>query len=134
MNLKKSLSLITLTCFLYSSVFGELLHASLLPAVQKQSQKLSKDDFFVPQELGKVTEAVKCSRKTLVINIQDLHCNAEVQKNIAEILKTLNDKFCLNKVYVEGGYGAVSTQWINTVKDENVKKQVAGVRGAGLRH
>lgn len=70
---------------------------------------------------GKVTESILTGSKQIVINIQDLHCHPEVQRNIARILADLDRQFSLTHVFVEGGYGPVDTSWL------------CGITGDGLR-
>ncbi|MGA2089947.1 MAG: hypothetical protein ABSH12_00605, partial [Endomicrobiales bacterium] len=78
----------------------------------------------IPMSLGRITGGCDGGGNVLVVNIQDLHCHAEVQRNITDILRLLDTKYGLKKVFVEGGYGALNTSWLNTVQDAAVKKQV----------
>ncbi len=71
-----------------------------------------------------MTDASLFDSKKLVINIQDLHCNPEVQRNISAVLSVLDKKFGLKNVYVEGGYGDVSTSWLCDIRDRSAKKQI----------
>jgi hypothetical protein len=72
---------------------------------------------------------VKCipantGSRQLVINIQDLHCHPQVQRNISKILSVLDEKYGLKEVYVEGGYGNISTSWLCNVKDKVFRKEI----------
>ncbi|NTV51467.1 MAG: methyltransferase domain-containing protein, partial [Candidatus Firestonebacteria bacterium] len=55
----------------------------------------------IPRELGQVQSAYQGSGR-LVIHIQDLHCNAEVQGEIARLLEKLTREQGLKLVAVEG--------------------------------
>lgn len=79
---------------------------------------------------GRITETHDCRGGPLVINIQDLHCHPEVQRNIAAILGQIEHSFGAAgdkrsvQVFVEGGYGAVDTSWINAVTDTAARTRV----------
>jgi hypothetical protein len=132
MNFKKAVSLVTLSCFLISFLSGETLHATAEAYNNTEQVKRVLDGFTVPHTCGRITEvcvssaAVSASgRKPVVVSIQDLHCNPEVQRNIAKILAELDKKYGLNRVYVEGGYGDVSTAWLCNIQDKALRKEVA---------
>ncbi|MFC1501750.1 hypothetical protein ACFL58_04825, partial [Elusimicrobiota bacterium] len=60
----------------------------------------------------------------MVINIQDLHCHAEVQKNIGRILQILDEKYKLQNIYLEGASGQVDTSWLGSIKDKPIQRQI----------
>ncbi|MFH1319445.1 MAG: hypothetical protein ABII90_02175 [Bacteroidota bacterium] len=123
-KLKKIISVITLTCFLVSSVFGELLNATLAMKVEPRKHEQILEDFVIPPGYGRCTDSKLFDSKQIVINIQDLHCHPEVQRNISNILESLNKKYGLKNIYVEGGYGSIDTSWICNIKDKKVKKEI----------
>ncbi len=61
----------------------------------------------VPGERGRVLNSFRSRSGATVVFIHDLHCNYEVQDNIAEILKGLHQKNGLRLVGVEGESRAV---------------------------
>ncbi|MGA2089891.1 MAG: hypothetical protein ABSH12_00320 [Endomicrobiales bacterium] len=63
----------------------------------------------------------------VVINIQDLHCNAGVQKNIAEIIASLDKKLSLKSVYVEGASGDIDTSLLCGLKQEIVRQKLLDI-------
>ena len=66
------------------------------------AQKLDNAGFIIPSSYGKVTSAGYFGKGDIVINIQDLHCHGEVQRNIAGILGRLDSLRGLDGVYLEG--------------------------------
>jgi len=123
MIFKKAVAVFTVSCFLFSSVFNETLQASL-NAVSSAAATGNLDARIVASSCGRITENEEFDSKQIVINVQDLHCHPEVQRNISKILSGLDEKFGLKNVYVEGGYGNIDTSWLCSVKDEAVKKRV----------
>ncbi|MCB4792031.1 MAG: tetratricopeptide repeat protein, partial [Elusimicrobia bacterium] len=144
---KKIVSSITLACFLISFVFGEVLHASIEKRSKTDQLHRSLEDLIIPQSFGRITDScieeneeneangidkqgdehdntLSVKRNPLVINIQDLHCHPEVQRNISKILASLDKNYGFNSIYVEGGYGKVSTSWLCNIKDEELKNHV----------
>ena len=71
------------------------------------------DNFILPYSYGQITKAHYAGTDRVVINIQDLHCHPKVQKNISNIIETFDKSYGVNKVYLEGAYGKVDTNWIN---------------------
>jgi len=74
--------------------------------------------------MGRITDARYFGTKEVVINIQDIHCHPEVQKNIASIITILDEKYKLPKVYLEGASGKVDTSWLCTISDKKIKQDV----------
>ncbi|NTV53133.1 MAG: hypothetical protein HGA76_09005, partial [Candidatus Firestonebacteria bacterium] len=58
----------------------------------------------LPAKLGSVEKAFQGQNK-LIIHIQDLHCNYEVQKNIAGMIHLLAKEHGLKLVGEEGAFG-----------------------------
>ena len=89
--------------------------------------KIVLRNFDVPKEIGFVKEihvpSVPASK--MVINIQDLHCNYQAQKNIAAILDYLVRTYNLKVVSVEGGSGKIDTKFYKDLPDKKIKEQVA---------
>ena len=133
MNFKKTVAIATVILFSYSSIFSGTMHAAFDARIGAKQALSSVEDFVIPQSYGRITDGELYSTgKQLVINIQDLHCNPEVQLNISKILSVIDKKYGLNKVYVEGGYGNVSTSWLCDLKDTEAKKDIlAGLINQG---
>ncbi|MCL2335259.1 MAG: PEP/pyruvate-binding domain-containing protein [Endomicrobia bacterium] len=77
-------------------------------------------NFSVPVSAGKVTSAGYYGSGDIIINIQDLHCHGEAQRRIADILSVLDEKYAINRVYLEGAFGSVDTGWISEFKNSEL--------------
>src|SRR3989339_91383 len=128
--MKKIISIITLSCFIVSSVAGEALLAAADTTTDTSSLSQALDGFIIPHSYGRITESDIVNENTpgsnppLVINIQDLHCHPEVQRNISKLLAALDNKYGLDKVYVEGGYGNISTSWLCNINDKELRQKI----------
>lgn len=78
-----------------------------------------KDKSVIGDGLGKISSVRDFGSDIVVVNIQDLHCDYSVQKNISGIIKELADRYGAEKIYVEGGVGEIKTDWINLVKEQS---------------
>ena len=103
----KITAVLTAACFIALSVFGQAVYA--VNEAAGASEIVKSSDSFIPFSAGKVTYAKNFNSKDIVINIQDLHCHGEAQKNIAAILKAL-EKYGFDKIYLEGAVADVSTE------------------------
>ncbi len=81
----------------------------------------------LPKDIGFVKEVhvPNNPQAQLIINIQDLHCNYEAQKHIADILGYLVQTYQLKLISVEGGSGKIDTTFYRELPDEKIKEQVA---------
>ena len=75
---------------------------------------------FIPSSLGKVTSSKFYDSNEIIINIQDLHCHAQTQRNIASILEYLSGKYNIDKIYLEGAYKNINTKWLSSLKNEQL--------------
>ncbi|MHB9154448.1 MAG: hypothetical protein ACYC5N_01995, partial [Endomicrobiales bacterium] len=121
---KKLVSLVTAGCFLLTAVLGQA--GAAVAEMRREGAPLNNvfEGFALPYTAGRVTDAWYCGSKDVVINIQDLHCHPEVQKNIARILAMLDKKYKLPKVYLEGAVGSVDTSLLNAVEDGRIRQGV----------
>ena len=120
----KLCAVFTAACFMISTL-GANLYA--IPMEKNSNQKY--EDIFdkassISNEYGKITSSKDANSDITVINIQDLHCHPQTQRNISKIIGQIADKYNLKSIYVEGGYGNIDTSWLNQIKDENIRKQV----------
>ena len=85
-------------------------------------------EFILSTSCGKITQTHFTNSDRVIINIQDLHCHPKVQKNIGNIIETIDKKYGINKIYLEGAYGQVSTKWltdkINDYKKEEILNKI----------
>ena len=77
----------------------------------------------IPEKIGTINRGFQGNQKTIVC-IQDLHCNYEVQKNIAGIIQHLVRKHELRLIGEEGASGTVNTAKIRTFPIKRTREQV----------
>src|ERR1035437_8167545 len=94
---KKIIAIITTLSFVFSFIVSQPLQAVVERQKELKDFKKIFDSFVLPAMVGRVTDASSQDQAAqaakadgpLVINIQDLHCHPEVQKNISRILSLL---------------------------------------------
>ncbi|MDR3112595.1 MAG: hypothetical protein LBU55_05495 [Elusimicrobiota bacterium] len=64
---------------------------------------------------GKIADIPDFKTAKLVINIQDLHGNEEIQKNIVKIIELLQGSYKIEKIFVEGAYGNIDLNWLTNM-------------------
>ena len=124
MKIKKLVASVTAVLFLYTSVFSGALQAIADSGREKKEFKRVLDDSVIPTSAGRVTDCSLGSNDTIVVNVQDLHCHAEVQRNIAKVLESIDEKYPLKKIYVEGAAGDVDTSWLLGIRDEKLQREL----------
>ncbi len=126
---------LTAGCFMFSFIFA---HPALYAIGEVQdfqaAQKLkTQENFLIPAEIGKITSGGYFGSDKIVINVQDLHCNAEVERNISGILSVLTKRYGVKKVFLEGASGRVDTSWLGNIKDKTLKKKlIEGMLNEGI--
>jgi len=119
---RKTCAVFTVFCFLLT--MSGNVYGSVSDNVSREDRYVDidlaiKDKAVIAEQLGKVTGFRDLASGSVVVNIQDLHCDYSVQKNISGIIKELADKYAVEKIYVEGGIGEIKTDWINLVKEQS---------------
>ncbi len=123
-NFTKVAAVITVSCFLLTSVMGHAVSAVLETARETKQFNLAMENFAVPHTLGRITDGRYFGSDQVVINIQDLHCHAEVQRNIDKILSLLDEKYKLKEVFLEGAWKDVDTSWLADIKSKKIKQRL----------
>ncbi|MGA2091203.1 MAG: hypothetical protein ABSH12_07085, partial [Endomicrobiales bacterium] len=118
----KCVAVVTLVCFSITSFLSVPAHALNMPSPAITSP--GAENAIIPSDIGRITDEKYFGSQQVVINIQDLHCHPEVQMNISKILDSLDRKYHLNNVFVEGGYGDINTSWLCNISDKTIKKEV----------
>ena len=77
----------------------------------------------IPEAYAKVLDAYQ-GKEQLVIHVQDLHCNYEVQQNIANLLGHLAKEYGLKLVTIEGASLPVNVMHLATCPRPQVKAAV----------
>lgn len=120
-NKSKLCALITLTCFFIANVCGQFAYASV--NFNGAAEVIRSSDSFIPFSSGKISYAKNFGSKDIIVNIQDLHCHGETQRNIAAILKSF-EKYGFDKIYLEGAVENVSTQNFISLRETDLGKLV----------
>ena len=121
--LKKLCAIITAVCFTFTIVCDNLYASVNAEPIQAQKEYFSSYDSAALNTLfsskyGKVVSFNNNLSDTVLINIQDLHCDYFVQKNIASLIEEISKKYKIDNVYVEGGIGDVNTSFLANINSE----------------
>lgn len=125
-GMKKVLAVFISCVFTFSVVFSDFAYASNV-SVKNNMESFAGSDLEKPSVLGsfgKLTSSENFGGKTLVLNIQDFHMHSEVQKNISALLQILEQNYDIKRVFVEGAYDRVSTQWLSSIENDNLKETI----------
>ena len=125
MNFKKFTAVLTAFCFL--TVFTGQSFAGDIAAAQ--SNNISgpgalSQSLIIPERFGKITESANYNSPQVIVIIQDLHAHAQVQKNIASILQSLDEKYAVKKIYSEGASGKVDISWLSSGENSGLKQSI----------
>jgi len=83
------------------------------------------EDIVISEKFGRIREIFRGNNSKIIINIQDAHCNFEAQTNISHILDSLNERYGLRLVALEGSSGEIDPSIFTTFPDEDVREEVA---------
>jgi len=122
---KKAIALAVVVCFFMSSVCRDAVAVAAMPTMDATQYKQIFTDFILPYSYGKITKSHFAGTDRVIINIQDLHCHPQVQKNISNIIEMFDKKYGVTNVYLEGAYGDVSTKWLTeNIKNDKKKTEI----------
>ncbi|MGA2090768.1 MAG: hypothetical protein ABSH12_04815 [Endomicrobiales bacterium] len=122
----KIVAMATALCFFYCAIAVPIIEAVVTPLPPRPDVQVENDTLLLPPSIGRITAGRDFHSGVMVINIQDLHCHPEVQRNISKILEILDKKHPLQTVYIEGGYGDIDTSWLADLPIKKAKEEVAG--------
>ena len=123
-NSIKICAVFTTVCFMVSTLGANLYAIPMTENTNQKYENVFNKASSISNEYGKITSSKDAQSDITVINIQDLHCHPQTQRNIAKIIGQIADKYNLKKIYVEGGYGDIDVSWLGSIKDENIKKKI----------
>ncbi|MDR1940798.1 MAG: hypothetical protein LBQ47_00520 [Endomicrobium sp.] len=122
MKIKSSLKKITVFVTALSVLFSPFL--SFAPYAFADVYGVSPESVFsIPASLGTVTALKNFGGRNFVINIQDLHCDGGAQRNIAAILKYLEENYGIKKVYLEGACADVDVAPLSGLLNTSLGRQ-----------
>ncbi|MFH1715315.1 MAG: hypothetical protein ABH857_03870 [Elusimicrobiota bacterium] len=118
MNLKKIISSVVITAFTVTAMqsYTYAVSANILPLPQN----------ILSPEYGIVTDRFNTDSKYKVYCIQDMHCNAQGQNQIYEILKSLKQRHGedLQLIGVEGASGMLDAGILQNIPRDDIKTRV----------
>lgn len=135
--------IITLVAFVFNIFMYDLASASPLqqapdsqvntPSKKGTIVELNVDTFALPEYMGIVKyrrnanmhKAKSASQPSIVIHIQDAHCNYYAQHKISEILGYLNKEYGLDSINLEGGSGEYNLSILSGINKGDIRKNVA---------
>lgn len=127
MKLKKFISIITTACFLVTFT-GQNLSWANTPKQQHsiidEFKKIFDGIPKIPAEYGKVTHINDLGSKSIVVNIQDLHCHPEAQRAIAKIIEILDMNYKVKNIFVEGAYDKVDISWLSNISEKEIRESI----------
>jgi len=120
---KKTCAIITSACFVFTIVSNNLFAAVNVDTFQSKKQYFEAKDtknleFLISSKYGKIVSYNNNFSDTIVVNIQDLHCDYSVQKNIYFLIDEISKKYNIDSVYVEGGIGNIDTSFFADINSQ----------------
>ncbi|MEA5000689.1 MAG: hypothetical protein VB017_02245 [Endomicrobiaceae bacterium] len=123
-QLSKLCSIITAACFSVTILSNNIFAVAEYGTVTNGNKYFASYKSIISEKYGKVTSYNDLNSDTVVINIQDLHCDYGVQKNIASLIKELDkQQNNIKNIYVEGGFGNIDTSFFSNL-DKNYRNKV----------
>ena len=113
-KMKKAVAIATSMLFLFTTVFNGVSYANIKT---DNIMEFNEQKEFLSPVLGKITSSKYYDSDEIVINIQDLHCHAQTQRQISSIIDLLEKKYQIKGVYLEGTYKDVNTSWLSGFND-----------------
>ncbi|MBQ3835306.1 MAG: hypothetical protein II816_07330, partial [Elusimicrobia bacterium] len=118
-NLKKFLSVtVTLSLLLSAVPFNAQASSTT------QNDILFNNTSIVKTNYGTVSDYVDIGSNITVINIQDLHCHLQTQRNINNILKDIDKAYPIDMLFVEGGYDNINFDTIDNISDKSFRTKI----------
>ena len=85
LNKSKICAVVTAACFMISTLGANLYATSMTENITQKYEDVFSKTNVISNEYGKITASKDAKSNTTVINIQDLHCHPETQRNISKI-------------------------------------------------
>ncbi len=87
-------------------------------------------DISIPASVGFVKETFQSppdekGKDRIILHIQDVHCNYEAQKNMAQLLEYLIKTYDLKLILVEGGKGNLNVSFLRGYADMRTRQEIA---------
>ena len=124
--LQKICATLTALSFIFTIITNNLYAYVNVETMQSQKQyfdsKADSDlDTLFSSKYGKIVSYNNNLSDIVLINIQDLHCDYYVQKNISSLIEDISKKYNISDIYVEGGIGNIDTSFLSTINSQYKK-------------
>ncbi|MFH1715510.1 MAG: hypothetical protein ABH857_04910, partial [Elusimicrobiota bacterium] len=119
-----------MSCYLKRFITGFVVCAFLFAQAGDYTFALSAGNALIfDPDVCKIIDKFQCSSKQKIYIIDDLHCHAGTQKNIAKTIKTLKKHYKdkLSLIGVEGSWGDIDTQILSGIPDSKKRKLIADI-------
>lgn len=133
-RIKKWMATAVCAAFMQSFILPQPVQGITELAARHQ-ERMSR--FILPPGLGRIVDSRDAGSSSLVILIQDLHCNPEVQQNIVRIIDTLSNQRRIDRVFAEGApAGLVDLSLLTSLPEPAIRELTfnellrSGVMGA----
>ncbi|MFC2048850.1 NAD(P)-dependent oxidoreductase, partial [Elusimicrobiota bacterium] len=125
-RLIKVISRFLVVTFVYVFVFKDYVYAKRYAEIKEEINMASIYN-SIPLEYGQVLQSSIPSgyKKAPVVLINDLHANYQMQQNISNIIKYLNDNVGITKIGIEGSEGEIDTSMLDTIPDSEIRQKVS---------
>ncbi len=104
-----------------SGLNKENVNAASVPSLNE----LNVDTFTLPVYLGRVTIRTKGDGHTIILHIQDAHCNYAAQHVIAKIIDYLTRHYAISAINLEGGAKDYDLGMFTRIQDRKIREVVA---------
>ncbi|HCM42705.1 MAG TPA: hypothetical protein DIS66_05280 [Candidatus Omnitrophica bacterium] len=121
-SIYKMIAVFTALCVECTSLSVPLARAEVIPQSAPSIKKLNPEFLKLPTKFGEVVESY--SGKGSVIVIQDAHAIPDAQRNIANIIKYLQQEYGVGAVALEGASGDLDPQIFRSFPDKKLLRQV----------
>lgn len=132
-NIKKAIAIVVAAFFAANYVLADAWAAVdpvkppyvLNEGAPGQFAKLDIETFTIPPHLGEIKYSSRSDSGSMIIHIQDAHCNPFAQKKISEIISYLNKEYGVRVMNLEGGAGEYDLRVFTAISGEAIREEVA---------
>ncbi len=118
----KLIAVFTALCLECTSISIPTLHAQTVPQNILSVKKLNPEILKLPEKFGEVVESHAGNGNVIVV--QDAHAIPDAQKNIANVIKYMQQEYGVGTVALEGASGDLDPQIFRSFPDKKLLREV----------
>jgi hypothetical protein len=118
----KIIAVFTALCLECTSISIPFAHAEAAPKILPAVKSLNPENLKLPVKFGEVVESH--AGKGNVIIVQDAHAIPDAQRNIANVIKFVQQEYGVGTVALEGASGDLDPQIFRSFPDKKLLRQV----------